>query len=256
MSSIFKGDSIYKSGGGGGGYKDGGELVDGDFIKVENNTVSSYDNVSRDPINLYFEPKDGEILNSVVEVTTAVNSTVNVYVLKNGFYYSLTVIGGSSITAGETYQINIDIDTYSISQINQNSVYPEYAIINGYIIKTYISSSKTRLFTVQIGHSGNTWGEYYYNNTQANQFKNNAGNGWKLINPYGDERNDFTNTSIPLMKLGYYDKNYGPQYTSSAVILFTDGMGYLFNGNSNLPTGSTSLGSDNLYPTFVMYKDI
>lgn len=33
----------------GGGYKDGGQLIDADFIEVENNTISSYENVSRDP---------------------------------------------------------------------------------------------------------------------------------------------------------------------------------------------------------------
>ena len=76
MSGIFKGDSIYKSGGGGGGYKDGGQLVDGDFIEVKNNTVSTYDNTARDPINFYFEVKEGESINSVVELTTVVNSTV------------------------------------------------------------------------------------------------------------------------------------------------------------------------------------
>lgn len=253
---IYNGPSIYNQGGAGGGYKDGGALVDADFIEVENNSISSYDNVSRDPINLYFEPKDGEILNSVVELTTAVNSTVNVYVLKNGFYYPLTVVGSSSITAGETYQINIDINTYSISQINHNDNYPEYAVINGHIIKTYLSDSKTRLFTEQIGYSSNTWGQYYYNSIQANEFVNQAGNGWKLINPNGQERTDFYNSSIPLLNLGYYDKNYGPQYTNRAVILFTDIVGYLYNSNSNAPDGSVSLNVQNSYPTFVMYKNL
>lgn len=119
MSSIFKGDSIYKSGGGsGGGYKDGGALVDADFIKVENNTVSSYGNVSRDPINFYFEVKDGEILNSVVELTTAVNSTVYVYVVKNGIYYLLGNVGGDIVNAGENYKVNITGDSYSVEQVS------------------------------------------------------------------------------------------------------------------------------------------
>lgn len=119
MSGIFKGDSIYKSGGGsGGGYKDGGELVDGDFIKVENNTVSSYDNVSRDPVNFYFEVADGEIVNSVIEITTAVNATVNVYVVKNGFYFLLGNVGGDTVTASNDYKINITGDSYSIEDVS------------------------------------------------------------------------------------------------------------------------------------------
>jgi hypothetical protein len=127
MSGIFKGDSIYKSGGGGGGYKDGGQLVDGDFIEVKNNTVSSYDNVSRDPVNFYFEVKDGEILNSVVELTTAVNSTVYVYVFKNGIYYLLGNVGGDTVNAGEDYKVNIIGDSYSIEQVSDK---PTPAFIN------------------------------------------------------------------------------------------------------------------------------
>lgn len=130
MSGIFKGDSIYKNGGGGGGYKDGGELVDGDFIEVKNNTVSSYDNVSRDPINFYFEVKEGEILNSVVELTTAVNSTVYVYVIKNGIYYLLGNVGGDTVNAGEDYKVNITGDSYSIEQVSGGLI-PAYLDFDG-----------------------------------------------------------------------------------------------------------------------------
>jgi uncharacterized protein (TIGR02145 family) len=118
MSGIFKGDSIYKSGGGGGGYSDGGQLVDGDFIEVKNNTVSTYDNTARDPINFYFEVKEGEILNSVIELTTVINSTVYVYVVKGGFYFLLGNAGGNTVTADEDYKINITGDSYSIEQVS------------------------------------------------------------------------------------------------------------------------------------------
>ena len=94
MSGIFEGDSIYKNGSGGGGYKDGGELIDGDFIKVENNTNSSYNNETRNPINFYFEVKEGDVLNSIIELTTTINSIVNVYILKNHIYYLIGNIGG------------------------------------------------------------------------------------------------------------------------------------------------------------------
>lgn len=133
MSGIFKGDSIYKSGGGGGGYKDGGQLVDSDFIKVENNTISSYDNVSRDPVNFYFEVKDGEVLNSVVELTTVVNATINVYVVKNGFYYLLGNVGGNTVNAGEQYNLNVVGDSFALDQVTTASNDPKFVSIMGQI---------------------------------------------------------------------------------------------------------------------------
>lgn len=118
MSGIFKGDSIYKSGGGGGGgYADGGQLVDGDLIKVENKTISSYENVSRDELNFYFEVKDGEVLNSVIELTNEYNSTVHVYILQNGVYVPIGNIGGNTVNAGEKYNINILGNSFNIEQI-------------------------------------------------------------------------------------------------------------------------------------------
>lgn len=130
---IYNGPSIYKFGGGGGGYKDGGELVDGDFIKIENNTISSYDNVSRDPVNFYLDLKDGEIANSVVELTTGVNSTINVYVLKNGFYYLLGNVGGNTVNAGEQYNLNVIGDSYALDQITTPSNDPKFVTIKGQI---------------------------------------------------------------------------------------------------------------------------
>lgn len=115
--SIFKGDSIYKTGGGsGGGYKDGGELVDADLIKVENNSISSYENETRDPVNFYIEANEGDVLNTVIEFTTQVNTTVNVYILKNGFYFLLGVIGSNSVNAGDDSVINITGNSYEIEQ--------------------------------------------------------------------------------------------------------------------------------------------
>lgn len=134
MSGIFKGDSIYKSGGGGGGgYKDGGSLVDADFIEVQNNTISTYDNTARDPVNLYFEIADGEVLNSVVEITTAVNATVNVYVVKNGFLYLLGNVGGDTITAGNDYKVNITGDSYAIENVSIPTPDPEFVSLMGVI---------------------------------------------------------------------------------------------------------------------------
>lgn len=123
---IYNAPSIYKQGGGG-GYKDGGELVDGDFIKVENNTISTYDNTIRNNLNFYFEVKDKEPLNSVIELTNNVNATVNVYILKNGIYYLLGNIGGKNVNSGEDYNINIQGNSYNIEQVT-NIVPVPYAI--------------------------------------------------------------------------------------------------------------------------------
>ena len=131
MSGIFKGDSIYKSGGGGGGgYKDGGELVDNDFIKVENNTISSYENVSRNTVKFYFEVNDGEVLNSVVELTTTVNATVNVYVLKGGFYFLLGNVGGNTVIAGNDYKVNITGNSYDVEEESGGDPEPEFCMID------------------------------------------------------------------------------------------------------------------------------
>lgn len=136
MSGIFKGDSIYKNGGGGGGYKDGGQLVDGDFIEVQNNTISTYDNESRDPINFYFDVKDGDVINSIIEVTTSINSTVNVYVLKNGIYYLLGNIGGNTIAADNSYKITIIGNSFEIENDSWN-LEPQYIDIGGNSVKLY-----------------------------------------------------------------------------------------------------------------------
>jgi len=149
MSGIFKGDSIYKSGGGGGGYKDGGQLVDGDFIKVENNTVSSYDNVSRDPVNFYFEVNDGESLNSVVELTTAVNATINVYVVKNGFYYLLGNVGGNTVNAGDDYNLTVVGNSFILEVVTPSSNDPEAVIIDGHIYK--LTKVNNLLWTSYLG---------------------------------------------------------------------------------------------------------
>lgn len=131
MNGIFKGDSIYKSGGGVGGYKDGGQLVDGDFIKVENNTISSYNNVSRDPVNFYFEVADGEVLNGVVELTTAVNATINVYVVKNGFYYLLGNIGGNTVNAGDNYNLSVVGNSFILEVVTPTQAEPEFFELEG-----------------------------------------------------------------------------------------------------------------------------
>lgn len=121
---IYNAPSIYKNGGGGGGggYKDGGELVDAKFIEVENNTVSSYENVSRSTVNFYFEYNDGDVLNSVINFSTQVNSTVNVYYKSGDIYYLLGVIGSNSVIANKIYIINIIGKSYEIEETQETEV--------------------------------------------------------------------------------------------------------------------------------------
>lgn len=121
--------SIYNIGGGGGGYKDGGQIVDADLMEIKNNTVSSYDNISRDAINFYFDTAEGEIINSIVDLTTAVNSTINVYVLNNGLYYRLGYIGSNTVNAGNDYKVTITANSYAVEQVSGYD--PEGKIVIG-----------------------------------------------------------------------------------------------------------------------------
>lgn len=123
---IYNGPSIYKFGGGGGGYNDGGALVDGDFIQIINNTVSTYENDSRNDINFFFESTD-EILNAIVELSTAVNATVHVYIYDDttGLYTPLGNIGGDTVNAGNNYKVNIQGNSFTLSQVTGSSD-PEY----------------------------------------------------------------------------------------------------------------------------------
>lgn len=195
MSGIFKGDSIYKSGGGGGGYKDGGALVDGDFIKVENNTISSYDNVSRDPVNFYFEVKDGEVLNSVVELTTAVNATINVYVVKNGLYFLLGNVGGNTVNAGEDYKINVVGNSFMLEVVTPSQAVPEFVELGGvnypiiynngllWLCSNYVDSNFQH-------HENN--GTFYFS---FQSIKNININGWRL--PLSTECTNLYNSLEP-----------------------------------------------------------
>lgn len=179
---IYNGPSIYNQGGvggGGGGYHDGGQIVDADFMEVENNAVSSYDNTSRDPINFYFEPAEAEIINAVVELTTAVNSTVNVYVLRNGFYYLLGNVGGDTVTAGNDYKVNITGDSYAIEQVNGGGVDPS-AVLIGSNIYGLIKVGSTLWTTSDLREDGfisaKNSDRFYYAEQDINI------NGWHLPN--------------------------------------------------------------------------
>lgn len=191
MSSVFKGDSIYKSGGGsGGGYKDGGALVDADFIEVKNNTVSTYDNTARDPVNFYYELKDGEVLSSIIELSTAINSTVYVYVVKGGFYYLLGNVGGNTVTAGEEYKINVTGDSYSIEQVSGGDMQqPKIPIGKNTYGVAKITGAGLYIMTENLNESlEDTSRQCAYNNDDSNRL-----NGYGLLyDPLGIWNTDGT----------------------------------------------------------------
>jgi hypothetical protein len=216
MSGIFNGNSIYKSGGGGGGggYHDGGALVDADFIKVENNSISTYDNMTRNEINFYFEPKDGEILNSVVELTTAVNSNVNVYVLKNGLYYILGNIGGNSVNAGDDYKVNIIGDSYTVEQVNNVSTDPKYILAPNGSIQQLFKLKNGKYISGYVG-GYNNWVSRYQAQDYANSI---SSQGWRLMN--GNDFSYLTNNytaneiknDLEFKYGGYSGGDYGYSY--------------------------------------------
>lgn len=119
MSGIFKGDSIYKSGGAGGGYKDGGALVDGDFIRVENNTISTYENTTRSEINFYVEVSQGDTLNTIIELTNNYNATVFFWIMnpETGILTPIGNIGGDTVTAGEEYNVQATGNSYTVEEV-------------------------------------------------------------------------------------------------------------------------------------------
>lgn len=243
--SIFKGDSIYKiGGGGGGGYHDGGQIVDGEFMKVENNAVSSYDNTSRDPINFYFEPAEDEIINAVVELTTAVNSTVNVYVLRNGFYYLLGNVGGDTVTAGNDYKVNITGDSYAIEQVTGGGNDPEFVNINGV---TYpLLKNNGILWTCKdlegvfsgVDYRVNN-GRYYY------EPKDIIVDGWRL--PKQNEiLNLYQSYSVPDLKaVDGWPSGYSYPGTGAS--------GFNLKANGEFQLNSSSVALDN-WTNYTLYK--
>lgn len=251
---VFNGNSIYNEGAaGGGGYADGGQLADADFIKVENNSVSSYDNVSRDPVNFYFEVNDGEVLNSIVELTTAVNSTINVYVLNNGLYYLLGNVGGNTVNAGNDYKLNITGDSYALEQVTPgggsvpslfeiNGVFYQIKEFNGYLWLMQNLSGNFGLEVVNVPTTGNTpYGSYAQNvSLCGGKYFYRAGSD--LINVINEHcapfhfpsANDFSNSGLLSKTCGEWKTDFRAQ--EIGCILggsLGPGADYLYYNNDN-----------------------
>lgn len=166
--------TIYNFGGGSGGgaYSDGGALVDSDFIKVENNTISTYKNTSRSDINYYFDVADGEVLNAVIELTNDVNATVHIYINQNGLYIPLGNIGGDTVSAGNDYKVNITGHSFIIGLVTGLTNEPEYINIDGYIfgvkkINNYYWTTENLKLGNDFGVYKDKYGQRYYQYSDA-----------------------------------------------------------------------------------------
>lgn len=221
---IYNAPSIYKQGGGGGGYKDGGALVDGDFIKVENNAVSTYYNETRNDINYYFEVKDGEVINAVIELTTDVNATVHVYIVQNELYIPLGNVGGDTVSAGEDYKVNITGDSFSIEQVSNLTTVPEYAkILNGMYQVAKIGDRlwlKENFAGLIIGVNYKVENNTTYYSNIATALKNFNENGWRVARQadVDDLGNRFTAAELKRTNTGYTTWDSGA--TGTAPVTF------------------------------------
>ena len=121
---IYKQTSIYKQGGGGGGYSDGGELEEKDFILIQNNTVYEYINTSSETVNFYFE-NTNEFLNTIIHLTNEVNSVVNVYIKQGDYLFLIGLVGSNnSLNANTNYDININGNSFEIKEIEEPEATP------------------------------------------------------------------------------------------------------------------------------------
>lgn len=257
---VFNGNSIYNYGGagGGGGYNDGGQIVDGDFMKIENNAVSTYNNVNRDTLNFYLEPSDGEILNDVVELTTAVNSTVNVYVLRNGLYYLLGNIGGVTVEAGKEYKVNILGNSYDVENISSIPDGPKFFKLNNGVITPlrFICSYDSKKWYCT-GNLGN-----YLNYNQQKQIVNNN----PLLTLGSSDLMSFIRDNVPDPKLKFGINEYpghkyygaGPYEENNAFNFFTTSLnsGRMFTVDDNtLKDAPGWAGGGNQYSTILFYSE-
>lgn len=169
---VFNGDSIYNSGngGGGGGYNDGGNLTPADYIQIENNSFYKLEGNDAADLNFVIDGESG-VLNSIVEISTNVDSTVKVYVEKNGLLYALTSVD-NLIYQNKNYRLYITGDSFNIDEIPNIDVTPSKALLNGnYINVTQINNY---IITEDLG-----W--YNYRN-YISLYDQISQDGWEKLN--------------------------------------------------------------------------
>lgn len=232
MSSIFKGDSIYKSGGGSGGFSNGGQLPSSStgIVEIENNTIYEYNNTNNNDLTFVFSKKE-DVFNSVIELTTSVNGTVYVgYVDSQGFVIPLSVIGSTSVSANNSYKINIVGDSYAIESVSVVNNDPIAATVLGNLYPCTKYSNFIIVGPIGGGDNGIYWNK---NNIILNWLSKFISEGYKM--PTTSQWAEYKlNPTINL--LGYYDsdshiiRDYG-----SNVWIWKNMSGiieaYTYNGN-------------------------
>ena len=111
-------ETIYNYGGGGGCLKYGGALADSDFIEIENNFIYDYTNLNRPELNFYVETDKDIAFVGALQIKTDVNTTVNVYKLKNGIYYLLGCVSSRDILANHSAKVFILGDSYEVETLS------------------------------------------------------------------------------------------------------------------------------------------
>lgn len=256
---VFNGNSIYNDGAaGGGGYNDGGQIVDGDYMKIENNAAYTYDNVNRGTLNFYLEPVEGEILNAVIELTTTINSSVKVYVLQNGLYYLLGNIGGDTVEAGKEYKVIILGNSYEVENISSIPDGPKFFKLNNGIVTplTFICSYDSKKWYC----TGNI-GNYLNYNQQEQIVENNP-----LLTLGSSSLLSFIRDNVPDPKLKFGINEYpgnkyygaGPYNENHIFYFFTSSLnnGRKFTvDDNNLTDAPGWAGGGNQYSTILFYSE-
>lgn len=235
MSSVFKGDSIYKSGGSG-GFANGGQLPSSSsgIVEIKNNTIYEYNNTNNNDLTFVFSKKE-DVFNSVIELTTSVNGNVYVgYVDSQGFVIPLSVIGSTSVSANNSYKINIVGDSYAIESVSVVNNDPIAATVLGNLYPCTKYSNFIIVGPIGGGNNGPGgiyWDEY---NIRANWLNKFRAEGYDV--PTTSQWDEYKlNPTIDL--LGHYDirdssvKGYG-----SNVQIWRQLSGiidaFIYNGNT------------------------
>jgi hypothetical protein len=234
MSSIFKGDSIYKSGGSG-GFADGGQLPSSSsgIVEIKNNTIYEYNNTNNNDLTFVFSKKE-DVFNSVIELTTSVNGTVYVgYINSHGLVIPLSVIGSTSISANNSYKINIVGDSYSIESVSVVNNDPIAATVLGNL---YPCTKYSNFIVVgPIGGGNNGPGGIYWDqyNIRSNWLSKFMAEGYNVltVSQWGEYK---LNPKIDL--LGYYNnRDHIIDGYGSYVYIWRSLSGiidaYIYNGN-------------------------
>ena len=167
---IFNGNSIYNDGGaGGGGYNDGGNLTPADYIEIENNSFYKLEGNDAAALNFVIDGESG-VLNSIVEISTNVDSTVNVFVEKNGLLYALTSVD-NLIYQNKSYRLYINGDSFNIDEIPNIDIKPSMALLNGNYVN--ITQINDYIITEDLG--------WYSYNSYIDLYNQISQDGWEKL---------------------------------------------------------------------------